>query len=272
VRGPSLLWLTRRLEDQLARWERRAEITYYDLLATEYRAVDDAAAGGATRSAIEEWGVALREAAGALSTDAKIIDIGCGTGRYFNWIAQGALLVGVDLSHMMLQQAHNPVRAEAIRVPFQLVEGDARRLPFGATTFDLAYSLGVLAEHVTLDAKAVGEAMRVLKSGGIFLFSARPPTRRGWLRSLRHALAVARFALLFGWMSERRRKWFYVGRHSASEAEIGRVLSASGSSIEYLRESVVDFYPHLLVLARKSNETSAPQSQRQSGEVGRVQG
>src|SRR5688572_7280571 len=44
----------------------------------------------------------------------RVLDLGCGTGRYFHCIQNAEELVGVDISDAMLELARNPVMREAI--------------------------------------------------------------------------------------------------------------------------------------------------------------
>src|ERR1044071_2412468 len=43
-----------------------------------------------------------------------VLDVGCGTGRYFYCLANVRELTGVDITDEMLEAARNPVRAEQI--------------------------------------------------------------------------------------------------------------------------------------------------------------
>src|SRR4051812_13209243 len=43
-----------------------------------------------------------------------VLDVGCGTGRYFHCLENVAHLTGVDISENMLAAARNPVRKEWI--------------------------------------------------------------------------------------------------------------------------------------------------------------
>ena len=71
---------------------------------------------------------------------------GCGTWRR---------LVGLDASAPMLDEARHPhSRRSSVRPwPITLVHGDLVTHAFPPASFDLVYSIGVLAEHVPLDAR-----------------------------------------------------------------------------------------------------------------------
>jgi SAM-dependent methyltransferase len=93
-----------------------------------------------------------------MAAGAEVLEVGCGTGLIMRGLADTARrLAGVDISPGML--------AEARRRGFDVVEGDAQRLPFADETFDLAYSFKVLA-HVPDIRLAMREMARVLRPGG----------------------------------------------------------------------------------------------------------
>lgn len=76
----------------------------------------------------------------------NVLDLGCGTGRYFCSVPKGDVLIGVDPSRYMLEEAKNPAGK---RGALALVEDDIEGYkPFGY--FDFVYSVGVLAEHIPL--------------------------------------------------------------------------------------------------------------------------
>jgi SAM-dependent methyltransferase len=94
-----------------------------------------------------------------------------GTGRIALPLWQrGIPIVGLDLSAPMLRR----LRANAAGNHLPLVLGDANRLPFGDAALD-----GVIAAHVLHLIpewhRAVAEAHRVLRSGGVFLQTRGTP-------------------------------------------------------------------------------------------------
>lgn len=107
----------------------------------------------------------------------RILDIGCGHGLFLIGAAKhfpDAKVVGIDLWRNV-DQAFNSreatlenARIEGVEQRVELVEGDARSLPFEDHSFDLV--LSSYAIHNIPDAagreKAIREAMRVLKPEG----------------------------------------------------------------------------------------------------------
>ncbi|CAA7601093.1 Methyltransferase domain protein [Acididesulfobacillus acetoxydans] len=96
-------------------------------------------------------------------TGLKVLDIGCGTGRYSIDLARMVLEVtGVDVSTAMLEKAQ--LKATEAGASIQFVEADAQCLPFGDETFDLVLSVDSM-EWVSGFPASLQEAFRVLEVG-----------------------------------------------------------------------------------------------------------
>jgi len=95
---------------------------------------------------------------------AKIIDVGCGAGRYFKYLkAKGAsLLVAVDTGERLLLMCKedNPF-GEAILA-------DAQNLPFKDESFDVVISMGLI-EHFEQPDIMLKEVVRILRHEGILI-------------------------------------------------------------------------------------------------------
>lgn len=98
-----------------------------------------------------------------LSNPALILDLGCGTGGSFRLLRQWGTVVGLDASLVALQFARQ-------KGMHYLTLGDGQQLPFASNSFDLVAVLDVL-EHLDDDEKALREIWRVLKPGGMVVFS-----------------------------------------------------------------------------------------------------
>lgn len=115
---------------------------------------------------------ALREIL-SLAQDDVVLDLGCGWGRHLRLLAAaGHRVVGLDLSHALLQRVPLPDKGTRIRRPRELVAADMRALPFDDASFDavlnLATSFGVFLDDRDVLA-ALAEARRVLRPGGRLL-------------------------------------------------------------------------------------------------------
>jgi ubiquinone/menaquinone biosynthesis C-methylase UbiE len=92
-------------------------------------------------------------------TDKRVLDVGCGKGRFARVLAEsnaGVFVTGLDISEAML--ACVPAGVERVAALMTL-------LPFAASTFDCVYATESLEHAVEID-RAVAEMCRVLKPGG----------------------------------------------------------------------------------------------------------
>jgi len=111
-----------------------------------------------------EWGLRVLEGV-QVRGDERVMDAGCGSGRIteklLDRLPQGHV-VGVDLSHNMLQQAAKHLQPYAGRISF--VHSDLTHLPFNAE-FDGIFSTA--AFHWVKDHEALFASLaRSLKPGG----------------------------------------------------------------------------------------------------------
>ena len=104
--------------------------------------------------------------------DDKILDLCCGQGRHSLEMARRGLknVEGLDRSHYLIQRAKTIARREHLGVKFR--EGDARKLPYPADSFDVVVILGNsfgYFETVQDDLRVLKEVCRVLKPWGKLL-------------------------------------------------------------------------------------------------------
>ena len=119
------------------------------------------------------------------------VDVGTGTGFCLRGLAQRyphAQLYGLDLALPLLQLARRRLSWRA-RLPWKcaprFVAGDAERLPFAAASMDLIVSNATL--QWCTPASVFAECLRVLRPGGLLLFSSFGPDT---LQELRAAWAA----------------------------------------------------------------------------------
>lgn len=82
------------------------------------------------------------------------------------FLSRGYEYFGVDISKEVVKLARKNFRGKVKSSHFKY--GDIRKLPFKNNTFDVVFSFGTI-EHIRENFKAVCEAYRVLKPGGIFI-------------------------------------------------------------------------------------------------------
>jgi ubiquinone/menaquinone biosynthesis C-methylase UbiE len=95
-----------------------------------------------------------------------VLEIAVGTGRNFPYYATGIRLTGIEISEEMLDLAG--ARAAELGREFDLRLGDAQSLDFPDASFDTVVCTFSLCS-IPDDARAVAEARRVLRPGGLFL-------------------------------------------------------------------------------------------------------
>ena len=101
-----------------------------------------------------------------LPTDRRVLDVGCGTGRFAARVleqAPQAEVYGLDLSEGMLAQARAKLGDGGGRL--HLVQGDSEELPFAEDTFDVVTCTHSFHHYPRQD-WVVAEMHRVLRPGG----------------------------------------------------------------------------------------------------------
>ncbi len=100
----------------------------------------------------------------------RILDIGCGTGRFLRQLSRAlpdARFYGLDLSRHYISEARSHFSAEE---DVSLVVENAESMPFGSSTFDVVTSVFMFHElPKPVRRKVAREARRVLAKGGLFV-------------------------------------------------------------------------------------------------------
>lgn len=117
---------------------------------------------------------------------ADVLDVGCGTGhllRYLRDLGHAGCLVGLDLSI--------PDGMDSVGIEF--ISGEAESLPWPDGGFDAVTAMHMLS-HVADPAAVLGEAGRVLRTGGVFVASANSTRSYPHLAEYRNRVHEA-----YGW-------------------------------------------------------------------------
>jgi ubiquinone/menaquinone biosynthesis C-methylase UbiE len=140
----------------------------YDRTAQDYRAQDEEHIGGRDYHHLSR---VLREITSSFDREIRVLDLGCGTGRYFHCVENARELVGLDISQQMLDAARNPVRAEEMTArEVKLVQGDLLSAKFPDAHFDFIYCLGVFGNGCAINAATCARIWAWLAPGGMWLF------------------------------------------------------------------------------------------------------
>ncbi len=186
----------------------------------------------AERGAVtEELPFGAAELLSAVAGAARVLDLGCGSGRLTVALARaGAAVTGADTSRERLEQARR--RACEGGVELQLLEADMdERLPFEDGSFDAATSRLVLMAAAA-PAATLGELRRVVVPGGrIATVIWASLNRNPWFAAPREAVAAvlggerASFARAFGKLGD-----------PAEAADVHRAAGLSDVEATLLRE------------------------------------
>lgn len=126
-----------------------------------------------TRAKLDAWGreiemldAIFREHAGG---GARVLDVACGTGfSILELAARGYRTSGVDVDPALCQLV--AAAARSFDIPASASAGDACRLPYADSSFDVVMSRSFF-EHVYDRDLALGEQLRVLRPGGLLFLN-----------------------------------------------------------------------------------------------------
>jgi SAM-dependent methyltransferase len=241
-----------RAAEPMGEWGIRAARLYGEARATEYSEADRAAAADAVFVRLSAW---LAELCADFGKPISVLDLGCGTGRYFPALDKaGSIggireLVGIDASESMLERARLTL-SDRLAPVATLIRGDLETCRFEPARFGLVYAIGVLAEHAPLNAELARRVFEWLWPGGAFAFTAVHPDSfsigMSWKRR------IGRRAMVFGptvVCESLRMRWLAGGLY-ADEARVTDVLTGAGFAVESL-DRIAGVHLHCLAVGRK---------------------
>ncbi|MEN7551783.1 methyltransferase domain-containing protein [Rapidithrix thailandica] len=181
----------------------------------------------------------------------KLLDVGCGLCHWskllVNYLAASAHVVGLDNDEKWTQK-NNKVRKhfQELGARFELINGDAHKLPFEDNSFDLVTCQTVLI-HVKKPKKVIKEMKRVLKPGGTILCVEPNNLVQNLMKSslsdgntIDEVLDHVKFALI----CEKGKKKLGMGDSSLGDLVPGMLAEAGFDEVEVcLSDKAIPMYP-----------------------------
>jgi SAM-dependent methyltransferase len=199
----------------------------YRHVAREYRASDEHHVGCAIYLA---HCLQLNTITSSFKRLISVLDVGCGTGRYFHCLRNVKHLVGIDISPEMLAEAENPVRASEItahKIELVCANANAAELPMGS--FDLILSLGMFGHGCPVTEDLLRCFSKWLRRDGVLYFDAPDLDRLAWTIRWRRALKGVVYPLLpFRAQEHWDKQNNWISHFAYSEAELRALLDSSG--------------------------------------------
>ncbi|HPQ40566.1 MAG TPA: class I SAM-dependent methyltransferase, partial [bacterium] len=158
-----------------------------------------------------------------------ILDMGCGTGTMFGFLAEQGVLVGLDPSPRAIEYARQ-------RGIAYLVRGDAADAPFAEKSFHLI-SLFDALEHIEDDRAVLHRAHALLADDGVVLVTV--PAFQ-WLHSWRETQ-----------LGHRRRYTIH---------SLRRLLASTGFEVSVIRYMYAGLFPLLILKSLKDRIISPPKT------------
>ena len=243
----------------------------YDRGANQYRIDDEIEARTENHLRL---GGNLRRICRSFPQPIRVLELGCGTGRYFHWLDNTELLVGTDISAEMLKQAEHPVHETEVSArKIRLMQGNLYELSFAPSSFDFIYSLGVFGYGAALTAELCARIAGWLAPGGRLYFDAIEKREMGRKHEIKRSVKSAVVPFLPGSVKQKlaEREAAAVPIFNHTRAEIETVMEAAGFN-DFALSSNTCHSPlwtgmHLECSARKEavgaqNTTVAPNVER----------
>jgi SAM-dependent methyltransferase len=174
----------------------------------------------------------LMRLSASLGRGVRALDVGCGTGRFFHCLRNVRLLVGIDISAVMLEAAANPVLKHEVSVEtIRLMQGNIYTENFPNDSFDLVYSLGVFGHGAPLTVEICRKFRDWLRVGGRLYFNVIETPALGPLHQAKKWLKQTTYPLLpQGMLQKVKVREKFLPCFTMTLPELEQLMNASGFS------------------------------------------
>lgn len=236
------------IRNPVARAVTEQAIVHYDATATQYAGTD--ADIPPDYPVVRGLQAALR----AGLAPRVIVDLGCGTGRYFEQYRDAETVIGLDASRPMLAAARGGradwLAKRGVSVRLARSTCDATPVPDGAA--GLVAAIGVLGYHLPLDQTVLLEIRRLLAPGGRAYLVTHMRPERALADAVTHRIKFGFIARLPAPI--RRLPRSYLSQLSAEPEDVRRASAKVGLTVLESRltdEKVWQNHPLVLSLLEK---------------------
>jgi SAM-dependent methyltransferase len=140
----------------------------YGEMANKYRSDDEIEV---TSPHHRRLAARLADISASFNRPISVLDVGCGTGRFFHCLKNVDRLIGMDISPEMLDGAKQPVNAAKITVRnIQLIQGNLFFATFAPQSFDFIYSFGMFGHGCPVTPEACDKLHSWLAPDGQLYF------------------------------------------------------------------------------------------------------
>jgi SAM-dependent methyltransferase len=163
--------------------QKNIKYSYDEQGATHYRKSEETTIQFGSR---KHYCGVLRDISASFERKISVLDVGCGTGRYFHCLQNVERLLGLDVSQPMLDQALDPVHKDEIRIEnISLLCADIFEVSLPPESFDFICSIGVLGEDAPFNLILCNKLHSLLKPRGrLFMTIADAHSRLQHLDSI----------------------------------------------------------------------------------------
>jgi SAM-dependent methyltransferase len=136
----------------------------------------------------------LKDVSCSFGRNISILDLGCGTGRYFHCLHNVEILVGIDISMYMLKECRNPVMKEEVKYNrIHFICGSIFSIGITSQSFDFIYSIGVFTGHSSFNLYTCNQLFDLLKPGGKLFFTVTDIASHVTYMGLREVMENSKF-------------------------------------------------------------------------------